>query len=367
MRTWVEIDTQAILHNCAQIKEHLPGETKLMAVVKADAYGHGAVRVAELLADSVDCFGVASVYEAVELRKNGIERDLLILGGTSPEQYGVLMEYGVMPTLYDEQSVAAFLSAAEGKKVACFVAVDTGMSRIGFPDNEAGLCAIEALSKNENVSIRGLFSHFARADEADKSSAKEQYRRFCTFTEALTARGVSYGVRSISNSAGIMELDTSLDMVRAGIILYGVYPSDEVNRSLLALKPALSLRTRVELVKTVPAGIGISYGHRYVTDRETRVATLCCGYADGVPRLLSDTGSVLLHGKRASILGRVCMDQMMVDVTDIPEVKIGDVATVIGRDGEATISVDEVASLADTIPYEILCSLSRPRLPRVYE
>ena len=366
-RTWIEIDREALLHNHEQVRACLPPDTKVMAVVKADAYGHGALAVAGLLADRVDCFGVASAWEAVELRQNGMENDVLILGGTDRSLYPLLTEYDIMPSIFDYESAKALSEAAGGRPAGCFIAVDTGMTRIGFPDNEAGLAQVKAIVSLPMLEIRGIFSHFARADEADKTSAEEQKVRFHNFTERLSREGVAYGLRSISNSAGIMEMDATLDMVREGIILYGVYPSNEVEKRLLDLRPVLSLRTRVELVKTVPAGVGVSYGHLHVTERETRIATLCAGYADGVPRLLSDCGDVLIRGKRAPILGRVCMDQMMVDVTDIPEVAVGDVATIIGSDGDAVIPVDEVAALAGTIPYEILCSLSRPRLPRVYE
>ncbi len=366
-RTWVEIDTQALLHNHEQVRACLPEGTKLLAVVKADAYGHGALTVAGLLTDRVDCFGVASAWEAVELRKNGIENDILILGGTDKSLYPLLIEYDIMPSIFDYESAKALSDAAGIRPAGCFVAVDTGMTRIGVSDDEDGVALVRSIATMPRLVIRGIFSHFACADEADKTSAAEQKDRFFHFTERLAREGIAYGYRSISNSAGIMEMDAAFDMVREGIILYGVYPSNEVETDRLPLRPVLSLRTRVELVKTVPAGVGVSYGHLHVTERETRIATLCAGYADGVPRLLSDCGAVLLHGKRAPILGRVCMDQMMVDVTEIPDVAVGDMATIIGCDGDAFISVDEVAALAGTIPYEILCSLSRPRLPRVYE
>ncbi len=433
-RTWVEIDRAAILSNHEQVKKHLPPGTSVMAVVKADAYGHGAVEVAGLLSDRVEAFGVASAWEAFELRRNGIENDILILGGTDASCFRELVEYDVMPSLFDldaasrlnsiaasraaalggasgsgdsETSVAESSAAGDSRvgtsgagilgaetsvaepsaadtsaadtsayvrgaeawpyKAGCFVAVDTGMSRIGFPDTADGVSAISAISRMAHLEIRGIFSHFARADEADKASAQEQLGRFRRFLDRLTAAGIPVGKRSISNSAGLMELpDAAFDMVREGIVLYGLSPSSEVTGSGFSLTPALSLKTRVGLVKTVPAGTGISYGHLCVTERPTRVATLCAGYADGVPRLLSGRGSVLLHGKRAPILGRVCMDQMMVDVTDIPGVSVGDVATIIGTDGDASISADEVAEASGTISYEILCSLSRPRLPRVY-
>ncbi len=365
-RTWVEISPQALLHNHEQIKSLLPEGTKVMAVVKADAYGHGALTVSGLLADRVDCFGVASAWEAIELRKNGIENDLLILGGTDRALFPQLVEYDIMPSLFDWESAKALSDAADRRKAGCYLAVDTGMTRIGVPDDDSGIACVKAIAALPNLEIRGVFSHFARADEADKTSAQSQLDRFLRFTDCLTAEGISCGCRSISNSAGILEMEASLDMVREGILLYGIYPSLDMKQRL-SLRPALSLRTRVELVKTVPAGTGVSYGHGFVTHRETRIATLCAGYADGVPRLLSGRGAVLLHGQRAPILGRVCMDQMMVDVSHIPDVKAGDVATVIGADGEEIITADEVAALAETIPYEVICSLSRPRLPKLYE
>lgn len=365
-RTWVEIDRGALLANHERVKELLPPDCGIMAVVKADAYGHGAVEIAGLLADRVECFGVASAYEALELRKNGIENDILILGGTSKELFSELVSNGIMPSIFDIGAAEALSEAAGSGNASCFIAVDTGMSRIGFPDDTNGFECVRKIASIGNVTIKGIFSHFARADETDKTSAEAQLTRFKRFTSRLDAAGIKTGMKCLSNSAGIMELDATFDMVREGIILYGIYPSDEVNRTRIPLIPVLSLKTRVELVKTVPPGTGISYGHISVTERTTKIATLCVGYADGVPRLLSNRGSVLICGKRAPIIGRVCMDQMMVDVTDIPGVAEGDVATVIGRDGDAYISADEVAAEAETIPYEILCSLSRPRLPRVY-
>jgi len=365
-RTWLEIDRTALLHNHKQIGELLPEGVDMMAVVKADAYGHGAAAVAELLSDRVSYFGVASAYEAIELRRSGIENEILILGGTDASLYAELLEYGIIPTLFDVEAAEQYVLAAGDREAPCFLAVDTGMSRIGFSDDEAGAEAIASLAALPGLRIVGIFSHFARADEQDKTSALAQIERFRRFLALLDAKKVTYGLRSLCNSAGLMELDAAYDLVRAGIILYGLYPSSEVERERLDLHPVLSFRTRVELVKTVPAGTGVSYGHIAVTERETRLATLCAGYADGVPRLLSGVGCVLLHGKRAPIVGRICMDQMMVDVTDIPEVQVGDVATLIGSDGEAMITADEVAEQAGTISYEILCSLSRPRLPRLY-
>ncbi len=365
-RTWVEIDKNAVIHNYSKIRELVPKGCSVMAIVKADAYGHGASEIAGLLSDKADCFGVASAYEAVELRKNGIENDILILGGTDKELFSQLIEYDIMPSIFDYNSALYLSEAAGDKRVGCFIALDTGMSRIGFGDRQDGIDGIKKISELKNIDIKGIFSHFACADEKDKSDSLEQISRFKRFCNKLDELGISVGKRCLSNSAGIIELDAFFDMVRAGIVLYGIYPSKDVDKSKVLLRPVLSLKTRVELVKTVPAGTGVSYGHTYITEKETRIATLCAGYADGVPRMLSNNGDVLIRGKRASIIGRICMDQMTVDVTDIEGVTEGDIATVIGRDGDASISVDEVAEAAHTISYEILCAMSKPRLPRIY-
>ncbi len=365
-RAWVEIDLDAILHNHNEVKRLVPEGTRIMAVVKADAYGHGASEVAKVLADHADAFGVATADEAIALRKQGIGNDILILSGSHPETYPAIVEHGIMPTVFDLPSAEALSAATRGRRAGYYLAVDTGMTRIGVPCGEAGIAVAQKIASLPNLELCGVFSHFACADEADKTLAEEQTLRFRSFVQGLCAEGIEPPCLSLSNSAGIMEMNTCYHMVREGIILYGAYPSREVDRSALALRPAMSLKTRVELVKTVPAGVGVGYGHTFVTRRETRMATLCIGYADGVPRLLSGKGHVLLHGKRAPILGRVCMDQMMVDVTEIPETAVGDIATVIGRDGDEEITADEVAAHAETISYEIFCSLNRPRLPRLY-
>jgi len=365
-RAWVEIDLAAILHNHNEVKRLVPEGIRIMAVIKADAYGHGAKEVAKALTDHVDAFGVATADEAISLRKQGIRNDILILSASHPDTYPVLVEYGIMPTVLDLPSAEALSEAAKGQRAGYYLAVDTGMTRIGVPCGSEGIAVAKKMASLPNLELCGVFSHFACADEADKTSAEEQALRFRSFAQGLRAEGVEPPCFSLSNSAGIMEMDAFHNMVREGIILYGAYPSNEVDRNVLSLRPAMAVKTRVSLVKTVPSGVGVSYGHTFVTEHETRIATLCIGYGDGVPRLLSGKGHVLLHGKRAPILGRVCMDQMMVDVTDIPETAVGDIATVIGRDGEEEITADEVAAHAQTISYEIFCSLNRPRLPRLY-
>lgn len=366
-RTWIEIDTKAVLGNLAEIKRILPQNIGIMAVVKAGAYGHGAERIACLLKDSVSAFGVASLYEALELRHSGIENDILILGWTDPELFSELVEADVMPAIFSYDDMKRLSSVAhDSKKTArCYIAVDTGMSRIGFAATDDGVKEAACACGLDNVRIEGIFSHYACSDEKDKTSSKLQREKFDRFYCDLKARGINIPVRSIDNSAAIIDLKPDFEMVRAGIILYGIKPSLDVSDSL-RLRPALSFKTRVEMVKTIPAGTGVSYGETFVTGRETKIATLCCGYADGLPRLLSNCGEVLIHGKRARILGRVCMDQVMVDISDIDDVKAGDTATIIGRDGNESISAEEVALHAKTIPYEIICSLDRDRIPKLY-
>lgn len=366
-RTWIEIDTNAVLDNIEEIKRIIPERTEIMAVVKAGAYGHGAVRIAQLLCDKVRAFGVASLYEALELRDAGIRNDILILGWTSPELFSELVEADVMPAIFSLEDMKRLSETAlvQKKRARCYIAVDTGMSRIGFPPTEDGIAEAARAASLDGVCVDGIFSHYACSDEADKTSSALQRKKFDEFCAGLRARGVDIPVRSIDNSAAIMDLKPDCEIVRAGIIIYGIRPSSEVS-DVLKLKPVLSLRTRVEMVKTVPAGVGVSYGETFITGKETRIATLCCGYADGIPRLLSNRGDVLIHGKRARILGRVCMDQLMVDISGIDGVAAGDVATVIGRDGDDCITAEEIALHAQTIPYEIICSLDRDRIPKVY-
>lgn len=366
-RTWIEIDTKAILGNLEEIKRILPQNIGIMAVVKASAYGHGAERISRLLKDKVSAFGVASLYEALELRCAGVENDILILGWTDPELFPELVEARVMPAIFSLDDMKRLSSAAleKGQTARCYIAVDTGMSRIGFPLGEEGVDEAAMASQLDNIEISGIFSHYACSDEADKTSAKRQRESFDAFCKGLEDRGVSIPTRSIDNSAAIIDLKPDCELVRAGIILYGIKPSRDVSDAL-KLKPALSFKTRVEMVKTVPAGVGVSYGETFITGKNTRIATLCCGYADGLPRLLSNRGDVLIHGKRAPILGRVCMDQVMVDISNIDGVKAGDIATIIGNDGEECITAEDVARHAETIPYEIICSLDRDRIPKIY-
>lgn len=368
LRCFAEIDMDSLVGNFDSIRSFVPAEKKLMAVIKADGYGHGAVTIAKALQNKADFFGVAMLDEALELRRNGIENPILILGYTQPELYSTLVKYDIRPAIFrlsDAERLNA--AAAACNKVAnLHIALDTGMSRIGYTDSDESIAEIAKIAELENVRIEGIFSHFAKADSNDKEYAELQRSRYRAFVTKLAERGVSIPLRHLFNSAATIEFDTEYEMMREGIILYGLRPSYEVDmEKIKTLRPAMSLRARIGHVKTLEKGVAISYGCTYVTDRPTRVATVCAGYADGVPRIISNKAKVLVHGKAAPIIGRICMDQFMIDVTDIPDVSVDDLATIFGRDGDAQIFADDVATLAGTIGYELVCGITR-RVPRVY-
>ena len=363
--TWVKIDLSAIEANIDAVaaKANVP----VMAVIKADAYGHGAVPIARLLEKKCAFFGVSSMLEAMELRSAGIRLPILILGATPDDAYPLAVREDIRPAIFTWESACALSRAAtaQGKTARLHFAVDTGMSRIGLQVTEeaADLCArIAALP---GLVCEGLFSHFATADETDLTRARAQAARFADFDAMLKARGLEIPIRHLNNSAGVMNFSEHYDMVRSGIVTYGLYPSSEVDPGDLPLQPALSWYSRVTHVKTLPAGREISYGGTFVTTRDTRVATVAVGYADGYRRSLSGKFYVLIRGRKAPILGRVCMDQLMVDVTDIPDAAAGDTVTLAGRDGKERITIEELAAAAGSFNYETVCGISR-RVPRVY-
>ena len=363
--TWVKIDLSAIEANIDAVatKANVP----VMAVIKADAYGHGAVPIARLLEKKCAFFGVSSMLEAMELRSAGIRLPILILGATPDDAYPLAVREDIRPAIFTWESACALSRAAtaQGKTARLHFAVDTGMSRIGLQVTEeaADLCArIAALP---GLVCEGLFSHFATADETDLTRARAQAARFADFDAMLKARGLKIPIRHLNNSAGVMNFSEHYDMVRSGIVTYGLYPSSEVDPGDLPLRPALSWYSRVTHVKTLPAGREISYGGTFVTTRDTRVATVAVGYADGYRRSLSGRFYVLIRGRKAPILGRVCMDQLMVDVTDIPDAAAGDTVTLAGRDGKERITIEELAAAAGSFNYETVCGISR-RVPRVY-
>ncbi|MCR4838337.1 MAG: alanine racemase [Eubacterium sp.] len=366
-RIEARIDLSAIRKNITTVQALNPPDRKTLLVIKADAYGHGAVTLAEKLGDLADYFGVAEIDEAVELRKNGVTKPILILGYTDETEYEDLINYDVTQAVYDVEKCRVLSRLAErmGKKARVHIKVDSGMHRIGFLTDADGVNAAEQLFSMPGLSVEGIFTHFARADELDKTSANQQYEDFSRFVKELESRGHDLGIRHIDNSAGAMELHSNgFDMMRLGIVIYGLYPSEEVDHSI-RITPAMQLTSRITHVKMLPAGAGISYGHTFVTDRETRVATVSAGYADGYPRAQSGKGRVLIHGQYAPILGRVCMDQFMVDVTHIPEAEVGDTVVLFGTDGENHISVEEVAEPANSFNYELVCNVAH-RVPRIY-
>ncbi len=363
--TYVCIDLDAIHDNMQAVRQK--AGVPVMAVVKADAYGHGAVPVARFLQDDCAFFGVSSVAEALELRQAGLNRPILILGHTPVEAFSQVIQLEIRPAIFRWEDAVALSEQARklGKTAYFHLAVDTGMSRIGFQATEESADICCKIAKLPGIQAEGLFSHFATADCADLSKARQQAQKFDDFDRMLKERGLNIPIRHLNNSAGLMNFGTQYEMVRSGIVTYGLYPSDEVSPELLKLRPALSWYSRVSHVKTLPAGREISYGGLYVTSGETRVATIPVGYADGYWRNLSGKFYVLIHGKRAPILGRVCMDQMMVDVTDIPDVQPGDSVTLVGTDGDETITVEQIAAQAGSFNYEFICGISR-RVPRVY-
>lgn len=370
LRCYAEISLEAIGHNIREVKKRLPEGVKLLGVVKANAYGHGAVPVASYLENQVDYFATATIEEAVELRENGISAPILILGYVSPSQYGDIVEYDITQTI-DSYAQALALekeAARQNRKAKAHLAVDTGMTRIGFQVTEHDADEAAKIADLPHIELEGMFTHFSCADQEDKTYCSMQMEKYDKMTALLAERGVTIPLRHICNSAGIMEFDDHrFEMVRSGIITYGIYPSEKVKKERLDLIPALSWKSHVIHVKEVGPGIGVSYGATYVTEKPmTRIATVSAGYADGYPRALSNQGCVLIHGKKAPIIGRICMDQMMVDVTDIPDVQVEDVVTLVGTDGDETITIEEIANPAARFDYEMLCDISS-RVTRVYK
>lgn len=366
-RTQAKIDLDAIEYNFTQARHKLPENVKLMCVVKAFAYGHGAVQIAKLLDGRCDFFGVACLEEALELKRAGIKNPVLILGYASPSIYDKIVENDIRVSVFSYEAAQALSKEAvkQNKTARFHFCVDTGMSRIGFQVLEESADICQKITELPNIKAEGLFSHYATADEADLSKAEAQRERFKDFIRMLENRGVSIPIKHLSNSAGIMNFDECFDMCRMGIVLYGLYPSEEVNKSLLDIKPAMSWLTHVSHIKILEAGREISYGGTYKTAEARVIATIPVGYADGYPRCLSNIGKVLINGKFAPIVGRVCMDQFMVDVTDIENVAVETPVTLVGRDGDAVLTMEEVANAAHSFNYELPCRIA-PRVPRTY-
>ncbi len=365
---WCEIDVDALKYNISNIRKLVGEEVKLAAVVKANGYGHGSLEIMEHLAEAgADVIIVSSVYEAVEMRKK-YKLPILVLGVAQVDRINSAILNDITLTVVSEDQAEDLSASAMslGKTLNCHIKIDTGMSRIGFRVNEADAESVVRISRLPGLNITGIFSHFATADEEDSSFTEKQFDEYKKMLSMLEAKGLFIPVKHIANSAAIMEYpETHLDMVRSGIITYGLYPSHEVNKSKLELRPAMSLRARISLVKTTTEEVGVSYGLTERVGPGTVLATLPVGYADGYFRANSGISEVIIKGKRAKIVGRVCMDQLMVDVTHIEGVKAGDIATFFGSDGEEILSVDELAENCNTINYELICAISR-RVPRIY-
>lgn len=370
-RVYAAVDLDAVCYNMEQMHQNLAEGTKMIGVIKTDGYGHGAVPIGRELErlSYVSGYAVATAEEAFILRKAGLKKMILILGYSFPYSYEEMIRQEIRPAVFRPDSVKELAACARriGKDVCVHVKVDTGMTRVGIRPDESGLRFVEQLISMEGIRVEGIFTHFARADEMDKTSASKQLARFLSFIEQIeTGLGYHIPVRHCSNSAGIVELpEANLDAVRAGITLYGLWPSSEVSRTIVSLRPVLSLKSHVVYVKEVEAGVPISYGGTYITHDKTLVATIPVGYGDGYPRSLSGIGYVLIKGRKAPILGRVCMDQFMVDVSHIPDVEPGDEVTLIGKDKEEEITMEMLGDLSGRFNYELACDLGK-RIPRVY-
>lgn len=369
-RVCAKVDLDKILYNIKQLKAHIKEEASMMLVVKADGYGHGAVQTARVTEELPYVWGyaTATLDEAVILKKAGIQKPVLVLGCTFPEQYEAALSYGIRMTVYTKESAAVIsnMAAERGVQAHLHIKVDTGMSRLGFFADEEGIARISEVSQLPNLHLEGIFTHFAKADETDKSYTDLQISRFRHVVKALKEKGIEFTYHHCANSAGIIDVEESdMDLVRAGIAFYGLYPSDEVKKDAVDLKPALSLVSHIVHVKWIPAGTLVSYGGCYESKEPTKVATIPIGYADGYPRSLSDKGYVLIRGQKAPVIGRVCMDQCMVDVTHIPDAQFMDPVTLVGTDGGKTILVEDLSALSGRFNYEFLCNLDK-RIPREY-
>jgi len=365
---WAEVDLDKLAHNMREIRRLAKSEN-IIAVVKADAYGHGAVDIAPvLLQNGANRLAVAIQSEAIELRRSGIECPIMILGFTPPNLIDNILKYDIEQTVYSYEFARKISKMAlkKNKIAKIHIALDTGMGRIGYLPNDESVEEVYNISKLPNIVIEGMFCHFSSADEKDKTYTYEQVKKYDDFYKKLKEKKVYIKIRHIANSAAIIDLpNTHYEAVRPGIIMYGYYPSDEVNKENIDLKPIMTLKTNVVHIKTLPPGEYVSYGRKYKTEKESIIATLPIGYADGYTRLLFERGKVILKGKFAPVIGKICMDQCMIDVTSIRGVKVGDEVILIGEDENNKFTADIVGELIGTISYEVVCMISK-RVPRVY-
>lgn len=359
-RTYSVIHLDSVKYNIEQVKNHIGADTKILAIVKANAYGHGALKVAGEIKDMVYGFGVATVKEALELRYSGINNFILVLGYVTPSEYGEMINNDItftIPSREMAKDVSEYANSIN-RKANCHIKINTGMNRLGFDADDESVSDIIAISEMPMLNLDGIFMHFATADEEDKSYSNRQFKMFMDIVSKLEMAGISFNIRHCANSATIIDMpEYKLDMVREGIVLYGLKPSDDV-KDYPAFKSVMEIKSHVIFVNDLEAGESISYGRTYVTPKAMRVATIAIGYADGYPRSLSNKGYVLIHGMKAPIVGRICMDQMVVDVTDIPDVKVLDVVTIVGTDGDNEITIGELSELSGRFNYEFVCDIS---------
>lgn len=365
-RTYLKIDLNRLEHNFNSVRNKLPSNVKVLGVIKANAYGHGAVEIGRFLDDKCDFFGVACIEEAIELKRSRIKTPILILGRVFPFDVEAAVKYNIRIPIFSYADAVALSEEAvkQNKSVPFHFCIDTGMSRIGFQVNEESADICKRITELPNIFAEGLFSHFATADEADLSKAVEQRNKYKSFCDMLGDRGIEIPIKHLNNSAGIMNFDEYFDMCRMGIITYGLYPSEEVDKSLLDIEPIMSWYTKISHIKVLEPEREISYGGTYKTDKPTKVATIPIGYADAFPRCLSNKGKVIINGKYAKILGRVCMDQFMVDVSDI-DCNINDEVVIVGTQKDAHISMEELSNSAYSFNYELPCRIPA-RVNRVY-
>ncbi len=366
---WAEINLDNLAYNIKEVKKNIKKDTIITAIVKANGYGHGSVEISKVfLENGADRLAVAILAEAIELRNSKIKEPILILGYTPPSQYKKIIEYDLIQTIYnyEDAKILSEIAVKLNKLVRVHIKIDSGMGTVGFLPNKESVEDIMKISKLKNINIEGIYTHFAKADEADKSYTRQQYKSYADILEKLENKGLEIEIKHVSNSATIIDLpDLNLNMVRAGIMIYGLYPSDEVNKETIKLKPAMTLKTKISHLKILEKDVGISYGQIFRTKRKSRIATLPIGYADGFTRILTGKAEVFINGKRAKVVGKICMDQCMVDVTDIEDVKLGDEVIIFGYGDEGYPHVNEIAEKLDTINYEIVCMVGR-RVPRVY-
>lgn len=368
---WAEINLSNLDYNIKNIIAKVGPDKKVTGIIKADGYGHGALKCAAVLrANGIDSFGVATLSEAIKLREGGFPGEQILVLGLTPDPYAdVLVEYNLTPVVCSYENAEAINKAARaaGKYLDCYIAVDTGMGRIGYnPEDPTSVEDVKMIAGLSNLKIEGLFSHFATADAADKNYAHMQENRYQAFYKALVNANIVPPKRALSNSAAIMEIPTAhFNQVRPGIILYGLYPSNEVDKKQLDIRPVMSVKANIVHLKKVPAGTSISYGRKWTAQKDSLIATIPLGYADGYPRPFSSKAEVIVNGVKAPITGNICMDQCMIDVTNVPYVRLGDEVTVMGKDGIYEISADDIAEATGTINYEIACAFGQ-RLPKVY-